>query len=275
MNFIDMISTSVNDFELFGNSDVRYKIEGGSQRLIKSIREKISGSIIFNKTLKSVKSNDKEVKVEFADGSSIIADHLILAIPFSTLRRVELAINGMTEQKLYCVENLGYGRNCKIILSTKSRDWRGDGSAGNIINEVLQNGWDSTQCQSNNVGPGSYTIYLGAPIADIFNNSGIRKVTDLKAKFISIINRLFPSTTSIFSGKFRLVTWIDKVEALGSYPCYKIGQWSTLAGHEATQVGRVHFAGDHTSDRFQGYMNGAAESGVRVAFELRQMIRSR
>lgn len=198
MNFIDMISTSVNDFELFGNSDVRYKIEGGSQRLIKSIREKISGSIIFNKTLKSVKSNDKEVKVEFADGSSIIADHLILAIPFSTLRRVELAINGMTEQKLYCVENLGYGRNCKIILSTKSRDWRGDGSAGNIINEVLQNGWDSTQCQSNNVGPGSYTIYLGAPIADIFNNSGIRKVTDLKAKFISIINRLFPSTTSIF-----------------------------------------------------------------------------
>ena len=32
--------------------------------------------------------------------------------------------------------------------------------------------------------------------------------------------------------------------------------------------GRVVFAGEHTSERWQGYMNGALESGLRAAHEL-------
>jgi len=46
---------------------------------------------------------------------------------------------------------------------------------------------------------------------------------------------------------------------------YKVGQWTTIAGQEATSAGNIFFAGDHTSKEFQGYMNGAAESGLRAA----------
>jgi monoamine oxidase len=34
---------------------------------------------------------------------------------------------------------------------------------------------------------------------------------------------------------------------------------------------RVAFAGEHTSFRWQGYMNGAIESGKRAATEIRAM----
>ena len=40
----------------------------------------------------------------------------------------------------------------------------------------------------------------------------------------------------------------------------------------ARAFGRVLFAGDHTSREYQGYMNGAVESGQRVATELAQLV---
>ena len=33
-------------------------------------------------------------------------------------------------------------------------------------------------------------------------------------------------------------------------------------------MGRMVFAGSHTSEKFQGYMNGAVESGYRAAREI-------
>jgi monoamine oxidase len=36
-------------------------------------------------------------------------------------------------------------------------------------------------------------------------------------------------------------------------------------------AGRIVFAGEHTSDRWQGYMNGAIESGRRAAIEVAMM----
>ena len=33
-------------------------------------------------------------------------------------------------------------------------------------------------------------------------------------------------------------------------------------------AGRIVFAGEHTSIRFQGYMNGAIETGLRAAAEI-------
>lgn len=38
--------------------------------------------------------------------------------------------------------------------------------------------------------------------------------------------------------------------------------WRSLL---ARRTGRVVFAGEHTSERWQGYMNGAVESGQRAA----------
>jgi monoamine oxidase len=41
--------------------------------------------------------------------------------------------------------------------------------------------------------------------------------------------------------------------------------WRSLLSR---RVGRIVFAGEHTSERWQGYMNGAIESGQRAAREL-------
>ncbi|PYR73766.1 MAG: hypothetical protein DMF87_24910 [Acidobacteria bacterium] len=62
--------------------------------------------------------------------------------------------------------------------------------------------------------------------------------------------------------------WTSDPWARGGYaftdPCFDPA-WRPLLGRRA---GRIFFAGEHTSERWQGYMNGAVESGQRAAREL-------
>ncbi|MEK6574375.1 MAG: FAD-dependent oxidoreductase, partial [Chloroflexota bacterium] len=55
---------------------------------------------------------------------------------------------------------------------------------------------------------------------------------------------------------------------LGSYSYWKVGQYTKFVGVESKQQGNCHFAGEHTSLDFQGYLNGAVESGERAASEI-------
>ena len=45
-------------------------------------------------------------------------------------------------------------------------------------------------------------------------------------------------------------------------------QYTAFAGAESEQSGNCHFAGEHTSQDFQGYLNGAVETGERAVAEV-------
>jgi len=47
-----------------------------------------------------------------------------------------------------------------------------------------------------------------------------------------------------------------------------VGQYTKFAGIEGAQEGHAHFCGEHTSIDAQGYLNGAVETGERVAAEI-------
>lgn len=47
-----------------------------------------------------------------------------------------------------------------------------------------------------------------------------------------------------------------------------MGQYTGFSGVEKERQGNVHFAGEHTSQDFQGYLNGAVETGARASSEI-------
>ena len=47
-----------------------------------------------------------------------------------------------------------------------------------------------------------------------------------------------------------------------------MGQYTEFSGVEKERRGNVHFAGEHTSQDFQGYLNGGVETGERAAAEI-------
>jgi monoamine oxidase len=47
-----------------------------------------------------------------------------------------------------------------------------------------------------------------------------------------------------------------------------VGQYTRFAGIEGVPEENAHFCGEHTSIDSQGYLNGAVETGERVAKEI-------
>jgi monoamine oxidase len=69
----------------------------------------------------------------------------------------------------------------------------------------------------------------------------------------------------------RVVVWDNDPWAQGGYAVFNPSFDPILRGWLARPAGRVVFAGEHTSQRWQGYMNGAIESGRRAAAEVRAL----
>jgi monoamine oxidase len=60
---------------------------------------------------------------------------------------------------------------------------------------------------------------------------------------------------------------------LGSYSYWKVGQYTQFSGYEKARqpnptTGKCHFAGEHCSINFQGFMEGGAQEGGRAANEI-------
>jgi monoamine oxidase len=53
-----------------------------------------------------------------------------------------------------------------------------------------------------------------------------------------------------------------------SYSYWKVGQYAGFSGWEGLRQGNIHFAGEHCSVDFQGYMEGGASTGVAAANEI-------
>lgn len=275
LNFINMIKTDLKqEFSLYGESDERFRVKGGSSQIVNALVERMGQAIQYKKSLSQISSTGAGAFLTFEDGSKAVHNSLVIAIPFSVLREIKLDIPAMSPKKLKSINSLSYGNNCKVVLNFSRRPWRSNGSAGYLVSETIQNGWDATQGQENNLESGLYTVFLGGDVADRINFSKKDAISAFAKKSVAILNSVYKGVESSYLGEFELARWSSNPLSKGSYPAYSVGQWTTLSGYEAEPVGNVFFAGDHTSDAFQGYMNGAVESGERVSGEVANYIRS-
>ena len=95
--------------------------------------------------------------------------------------------------------------------------------------------------------------------------------------FLNQIEPIFPGVTAAYSGVQRRTAayrdlWRLNPWTKGADTCQKPGQYTTIFGNGAASEGNVHFAGEHTSVDFFGYLNGAVESGERSAKENRRAV---
>jgi monoamine oxidase len=78
------------------------------------------------------------------------------------------------------------------------------------------------------------------------------------------IQKIYPSYAHNFvQGKF--IDWPSDPWSQAGYSAPAPGQIMTLGPILYNGLGRLHFAGEHTSFAFQGYMEGGLNSGAEVA----------
>ncbi len=268
INMLYLISTDVSagTFDIYGESDERYKIEGGNQQITDKLADKLSEQIHFEHKLTAIKQNaNGNYTLTFDNGGSttdIVSEFVIMTIPFTILRELDISQAGFSTKKMQAINELGYGTNAKLFLGFNSKPWRDAGYTGYLFtDEIIQSGWDNTQLQ--NVQGGSYTVYLGGNQGVSVGDGTPASQADI---YLPKLNSIFTGMTTAFNSKTERFHWPTFSHAKGSYACYKTGQWTSIAGAEQETSGKMFFAGEHCSFDYQGYMNGAAETG-RVAAE--------
>lgn len=261
LNLLTLLSPdTAQGFRIFGDSDERYKIRGGNERLVEALAAELAGRIETGHRLAALRELGGRYRLAFErDGATreVDADFVVLALPFTALREVVLDVD-LPPQKRAAIDTLGYGRNEKLIVGLKEAVWRTQGREGGAYSDLpFQTGWDSARLQD---GGASYTFYLGGTTAAQLGDGDTAA-----ARYVDALEALFPGVRRAHTGVHRATEWGANPFSRGAYACYRPGQWTTLAGWEGTPVGRLHFAGEHCSAAFQGFMNGAVETGQRAA----------
>ena len=275
------------EWQIYGVSDQRFSILGGNQRLPEAIAASLpAGSVITASRLTKIsrKVDGVYLLTFYSDqGFSVVeADHVILTLPFSVLRNLDYSAAGFSALKKTAIEQLGYGTNTKLALQFNQRYWNEKGpwgiSDGNIFTDLFfQNTWESSRgIGAHGSATGVLTSYTGGShgasfteAADPYSTAAADPaVVKYSKTFLSQLENVWPGVGAHWNGLATLSRpWSDP-HLLGSYSCWKVGQYTKFAGFEHVRQGNCHFAGEHCSTVFQGYMEGAAEQGYRAANQI-------
>ena len=93
-------------------------------------------------------------------------------------------------------------------------------------------------------------------------------MNQIVSEALSSLEPVLPGLSSKYNGLSTLDNWPGNPWSRGSYAYWKVGQYTTIAGSEGVREGNVHFCGEHTSFDYQGYLNGAVDSGNTAAAEV-------
>lgn len=258
LNMLTLLNPdTANGFSLYGDSDERYKVMGGNDRIATEVYKRLTSPVQTGCALERIAEKGRGYQLSFANGHQTYADFVICTVPFSVLRTVQLDLP-LSYRKRRCIQGLGYGTHSKLFIGVSSRVWRQAGYGGNAFSGSIQNGWDSSRMQGNNTGPGSYSLLLGG-------ESGRTLTINQFDGYVDGCEQIFPGMKQATNDQKNLYNWTNNPLTKGSYSCYRVGQITAFGGAEGERAGNLFFAGEHCSQQFQGFMNGAAETGRKAA----------
>jgi monoamine oxidase len=274
-----------HEMNVLGYSDQRYILANGSQSLPEAIAAWLpAGSVRFNRRLLSIRRTlNGTYELRFGHGQmleTVLADRVVLTLPFIALRAVDYSGAGFDAAKNNAIENLGYGYHTKLHLQFDRRAWMRqdhpwpEPTTGQIWTTLtVQSALDFSLGQRGEQGLIEVFTAAGPAMFDSpqlpYARAGESEAVDWHTReFFAELDRIWPGVASKWNGKATFGNAQADPNILASYSCWLVGQCTTIAGHEARAQGRVHFAGEHTSVEYQGFMEGGAESGFRAADEI-------
>ncbi|MFO7179241.1 MAG: NAD(P)/FAD-dependent oxidoreductase [Pseudomonadota bacterium] len=272
-NLVHLVGERPVPTEFFGQRDNRYRARHGWDELVRRLVNAIGPQIRLESRLLAIEERDRSFRLTFekpgGSGFQVEAEHVVLALPFSVLREVDLSRVRLSQDKREAITTLSYGTAAKLAGAFESRVWRDPhASSGNVLSDLsFEQTWDATLAIQNE--PTALYGILSAIVAgDAGVRNGERSPEQSYTAFLEELKLLFSMVQDRYvAGSAIRVHWPSLRHARGSASCYGPGQWR-LRGIEGRREGAVHFCGEHCSVDFPGRLEGAAETGALVAAEI-------
>jgi len=262
-------------FTPFGVSDERYHLLDGNDVITTRLAQSLPRVIEHGMRLTRVrKTSSGAIELSFeTPGGAVTRTHdaAVIAIPFTTLRDVDLDTNlNLPMAQRAAIANLGYGMNAKMMVGFTSRPWLADGSNGGAYADLehLQTTWETNPTRAT-ATRAIITDYSGGDRGAALDPANVNVEAGL---FVAALDKVYPGAQAAarrVGGQIvaHLEHWPTNPLTRGSYTSYKPGQFTTIAGLEGLPAGNLFFAGEHANSfyEWQGFMEGAALSGIDAA----------
>jgi monoamine oxidase len=236
---------------VLSQGQTRYRVEGGNDRLTEALQDRLGSAILYQTRLTALyRAGDGTYRLDVAGPNgtrTLRADQVILALPLPVLRdAVDLGRAGFSTAKLAALQGLGVGIKGKLHLTASGPATFHD------------DGWGATAPGR----PGLMVHWLGGEAG--------RRLTwgtpgERSRYLLDHLATLESMPAGPWQGRSILDDWSNWSPAGGATAYRPPGHFTAHAGREAEPEGCCHFAGEWTSERALGRMEGAVESGERAA----------
>ena len=242
-----------------------YRVRGGNDRFVERIAGALRAPVLLRHIARRIvqKKHAAQLTVENSRGrrSTLSANYCIVTVPAPLASAIEYA-PPLPERQRHALTRLRYGRATKTLLQLDRHFWRRSRRPRACATDLeIGAVWDGSEDQPDRRG--ILTLLAGGSASDatkaLLATEGARGLAERLSFFGIGAARLIA---------YHSISWEDDPWARGGYalfdPAFPPAERQILA----LPYKRVFFAGEHTSTKWQGYMNGAIESGFRAAEEV-------
>ncbi|HEX9839961.1 MAG TPA: NAD(P)/FAD-dependent oxidoreductase [Anaerolineales bacterium] len=237
-----------------------WRVIGGNDLIPRALADGLS-DVRLNTVVTSISAMDDGVMVAHKTGNSyrtISSAFAILAVPLTTARLIKFD-PPLPPAHQRMINEVSYGAVTKVMIQYRKRFWNDKGWNGRLATDApIVYTWHATSHVD--AEDGIITVYTGgepgAKLAALPDGERIRVA-------VAEVEKVFPGSSELIEHT-TTVAWPNEPFTRGSYMALGPGEvtahWRTLF----EPAGRLFFAGEHAT-AYQGYMEGAVESGQRVA----------
>jgi monoamine oxidase len=242
----------------FWEETERYRCAEGNQALATKLADAVlkeNGHIRLDTEIRQVQVDERIATITLADGTTLEGDDVVLTAPPSTWNRIRF------KPRLPATLTPQMGTNIKFLAHLRERVWKKSHRTPNALSDGPVNmTWESTSAQAGDrdvcmVG------FSGAGSADICR---AWPAGERQENYSKLLERWYPGFGAALV-KSQLMDWPSDRWTKASYSFPAPGQVTSIGPTLYDGLGRLHFAGEHTCYAFPGYMEGALQSGARLA----------
>ena len=249
-----------------------FRLPGGNDTLPRALADRLRTPIKLGHIARRVSRSGQGVAVAYEHRGvqhELRADYCVSALPATTLGDIRFE-PPLPDDQHRAIATLKYGRATRVLLQFARRFWR-RATRPAAFGTDLPTGavWDGNEEQAGR--PGILSLLAGGrasgDLQSIWSAEGPEGV-GRRLGWLAASGVPAPVLGSA------LVVWDDDPWVRGGYAAFDPLFDPALRAWLARPAGRILFAGEHTSRKWQGYMNGAVETGRRAAAEVRALAHS-
>jgi len=245
------------------------RLVGGSQRIPLAVAAALGDRVRLASPVRAISQDGGGVTVS-GDGFSVRADRVVVAVPVHVGARIGFtpALPALRDQ---LAQRTPMGTVTKVQCVYDTPFWRADGLAGQTTSDT-----GPVKITFDNSPPGDQPA-VGVLMGFIEGADGRTALrTDAAQRRQGVLDS-FTRYYGPAAGKpqqYVEMSWAAEPYSGGCYAGYfGPGVWTAYGDQLRTPVGLVHWAGTETATVWNGYMDGAVQSGHRAAAEVLAALR--